>query len=68
MDNKTHIAQGRSAAMENYVDFSGEKNPIHYTGLISPKSQLSQKDKAKYLAIGVGSLIVLYLVYTKLLK
>ena len=63
MDNKTHNQEGRSAAMENYVDFSGEKKS-NLTGA----SPLSQKDKTKYLAIGVGSLVVLYLVYTKLLK
>ena len=63
MDNKTHIQDGRSAAMENYVDFSGEKKS-NLTGT----SPLSQIDKTKYLVIGVGSLVVLYLVYTKLLK
>ena len=53
MDNKTHIQQGRSAAMENYVDFSGEKKSwLGYDKV----SQLPSSDKNKYIGLAVGAI------------
>jgi len=52
MDNKTQIAQGRSAAMENYVDFSGEKKSwLGYEQV----QKLPSADKNKYIALAVGA-------------
>jgi hypothetical protein len=53
MDNKTHIQDGRSAAMENYVDFSGgtKKNWLNSY----QEDALSSKDKQKYDFIKSGS-------------
>ena len=52
MDNKTHISQGRSAAMENYVDFSGEKKSwLGYEQV----QKLPSADKNKYIALAVGA-------------
>jgi hypothetical protein len=52
MDNKTHIQQGRSAAMENYVDFSGEKKSwLGYDKV----SKLPDADKNKYIGLAAGA-------------
>jgi hypothetical protein len=52
MDNKTHIQQGRSAAMENYVDFSGEKKSwLGYEQV----QKLPDADKNKYIGLAVGA-------------
>jgi hypothetical protein len=64
MDNKTHIQQGRSAAMENYVDFSGEKKSLSGSKL----NTLSKEDKTKYLIYGASSIVVAYLLYKKYKK
>jgi hypothetical protein len=48
MDNKTHIQQGRSAAMENYVDFNGEST----TKTTTPTTTSSAKDM-KLFHIGI---------------
>lgn len=63
MDNSTQIQEGRIAAMENYVDFSGERKS-NLTGT-SQLALLSSSDKKKYLIYGVAGLIVVYLVYKK---
>lgn len=52
MDNKSHIAQSRSAAMENYVDFSGEKKSWLGYGEVQ---KLSSADKNKYIGLAVGA-------------
>ena len=53
MDNKTHIQEGRSAAMENYVDFSGEKKSwLGYDKV----SQLPSSDKNMYIGLAVGAI------------
>jgi hypothetical protein len=55
MDNKTHIAESRSAAMENYVDFSGEKKSwLGYEQV----QKLPDSDKNKYIALAVGSTVL----------
>lgn len=55
MDNKTHIQEGRSAAMENYVDFSGDKKSwLGYEQV----SKLPASDKNKYIALAVGAMAV----------
>ena len=46
MDNKTHIQQGRSAAMENYVDFNGGTKKEWLNSY--QEDALSAKDKKKY--------------------
>lgn len=52
MDNKSHIAQSRSAAMENYVDFSGDKKSwLGYEQV----QKLPSADKNKYIALAVGA-------------
>ena len=55
MDNKTHIAKSRSSAMENYVDFSGEKKSwLGYEQV----QKLPDSDKNKYIGLAVGSTIL----------
>ena len=55
MDNKTHIQESRSAAMENYVDFSGDKKSwLGYEQV----SKLPASDKNKYIALAVGAMAV----------
>ena len=53
MDNKTHIAKSRSSAMENYVDFSGEKKSwLGYDEV----QKLPPSDKNKYVGLAAGAL------------
>ena len=46
MDNKTHIAESRSSAMENYVDFNGGTKKEWLNSY--QVDALSAKDKKKY--------------------
>jgi hypothetical protein len=62
MDNKTQIEQGRISAMENYVDFSGEKRNFS-SNKRNVLGTLNTADKSRYVFYSLAAVGVIYLIY-----
>lgn len=62
MDNSAHIQEGRTSAMENYVDFSGEKRNFS-SNKRNVLGTLNTSDKTRYVFYGLAAVGVIYLIY-----